>query len=52
MFCMYLLGVVVLELDSHSDHNKGPDLAPCADPKSPFHRSLILAILHTRQTTL
>ena len=30
--CMNLLGVAVPELDSHPDHNKGPDHAPCAGP--------------------
>ncbi len=29
---MNLWGVAVLELDSHPDHNKGPDHAPCACP--------------------
>ncbi len=27
-----LWGVKVLELDSHPDHNKGPDYTPCACP--------------------
>ncbi len=27
---MNLWGVAVLELDSHPDHNKVPDQAPCA----------------------
>ncbi len=26
------MGVELLELDSHPDHNKGPDHVPCADP--------------------
>ena len=26
--------VVILELGSHPDHNKGPDDAPCACPKT------------------
>ncbi len=30
--CMNLWGIAVLELDSHPDHNKGPDHAPCACP--------------------
>ncbi len=29
---MYLWGVAVLELDSHPEHNKGPDYAPCSCP--------------------
>ncbi len=29
---MNLWGVAVLELDSHPDHNKGPDHAPYACP--------------------
>ncbi len=29
---MNLWGVVVLELNKHPDHNKGPDHAPCAGP--------------------
>ncbi len=29
---MKLLVVAVLELDSHPDHKKGPDHAPCAGP--------------------
>ncbi len=32
--CMYPWGVAALELDSHSDHNKGSDHAPCACPKT------------------
>ncbi len=32
--CMNLWGVAVLELDSHPDHNKGPDHAPCDCPKT------------------
>ena len=48
---MNLWGVVVSELDSHLDRNKGPDHTPCPMPWSidPSFRSLILAILH--QTT-
>ena len=34
MYCMYLWGVVVLELDSHPDHKKGQDRAHCACPKT------------------
>ncbi len=47
---MYLyesMGVAVLELDSHPDHNKEPDDNKCR--LDPSHRSLILAILHSRQ---
>ncbi len=32
--CMNILGVVVLELDSHPDHDKGPDRAPSVCPKT------------------
>ena len=32
--CMNLLGAAVLEFDSHPDHNKGADHAPCACPKT------------------
>ncbi len=28
------MDVAVLELYSHPDHNKGPDNAPCAGPKT------------------
>ena len=31
---MNLWGFAVLELDSHPDHNKGPDQAPCACPET------------------
>ncbi len=31
---MNLWGVTVLELDSHPDHNKGPDHKHCACPKT------------------
>ncbi len=34
MIFMNLCGVAVLELDSHADHIKGPDHAPCACPKN------------------
>ncbi len=37
---MYLWGVAVLELDSHPDHNKGPE------PHTYAPRSWILAILN------
>ena len=45
--CMNLCGVAVLELDSHPDHNKGPDHASCDCPKThPIdHRSCSLMIL-------
>ena len=33
-YYMNLWGVAVLELNSHPDHNKGPDHAPCAGPKT------------------
>ncbi len=41
MLDMYLWGVALLELDSHLDHNKGPDQVPCACPKTNLkdHRS-------------
>ncbi len=31
---MNVWGVAVIELDNHPDHNKGPDLAPSACPKT------------------
>ena len=31
---MNLWGVTVLDLDSHPDHNKGPDHSPRAGPKT------------------
>ncbi len=31
-FYKNLWGVAIIELDSHPDHNKGPDHAPCAGP--------------------
>ncbi len=31
---MNIWDVAVLELDSHLDHNEGPDLASCACPKT------------------
>ncbi len=37
---MNLWGVAVLKVDSHPDHNKGPDHAPCVCPK--IHLSVVL----------
>ena len=44
---MNLWGVAVLGLDSHPDHNKGPDQRIMRLSKDPSHRLLILAILYT-----
>ncbi len=44
--CMNLWGIAVFELDSHPEHCKGPDHAPCACPKT--HP---IDILHSRQPT-
>ena len=41
MYLYDLWGVKVLELDSHPDLNKGPDLTPYACPKTnPIHYSI------------
>ena len=46
--CMYVLVVAGLELDSHPDHKKGPDLRTLCWSINPSHKSLNLAILqHT-----
>ena len=46
-----LWGVAVLEHDSHPNHNKRPDHAPCTCP-NPSHRAYFLAISNSRQPTL
>ncbi len=49
--CMFLWCVAVLELGSHPDHNKEPGSRTLCWFKDPSNRSLILAILHSRQLT-
>ncbi len=51
IFDWYLYDILaVYGLDSHSDHNKGPDYA--SYQKDPSKRLLILAKLYSRQPTL
>ncbi len=50
--CMYLWDVLVLELDSHHDHNKGAEPRTLYWSEEQSRRLYILDILHSKQPTL
>ncbi len=60
LICIYKRGVAVLELDSHPDHNKGPDHKPNACPKNhpidhrikPRKPIKDICIMYNRQTKI